>query len=108
MKIRELRLYALAALGQKYDHVWSSDRAREVKAFIQHNHCPNVFFDDVAKRNVKKLGTLADDGVYCAGFPCVWPHPNRILIITAPLVLRSSGLRLNTTSCAVWGLGFRV
>ena len=66
----EAPLYALQAMQQPYCHMWSSDRAKEAQAFIQQNHAPKSFFDDVTKRKPGSLVSLADDGLYVAGFPC--------------------------------------
>lgn len=63
----ESPIEALKQLKIKYKHVWSCDYDKYVKEMILENYNPELFFDDVFKRNVKNLPNI---DLYICGFPC--------------------------------------
>ena len=63
----EVPLIALEYLNVKFRHVFSSDNDKATANFIKANHPPEIFYDDITRRNNSKAPYV---DIYIAGFPC--------------------------------------
>lgn len=63
----ETPIQALRYLNVPYEHLWSCDRDRHVKASIMANYPPQQFHGDIFARDHRLLPKV---DLYVAGFPC--------------------------------------
>jgi DNA (cytosine-5)-methyltransferase 1 len=63
----EAPIAALEKLKKPFQHRWSCDNDPFVKDSITANYKPEIFFDDIKKRNHAKLPKV---DLYVCGFPC--------------------------------------
>jgi DNA (cytosine-5)-methyltransferase 1 len=63
----EAPIEALKQMKIPFRHIWSCDNDRYVQQSIAANYSPEMFFDDITKRNNSKLPS---PDIYVCGFPC--------------------------------------
>ena len=60
-------LVALRRLGIEFTHVFSCDSDPQVKQFIMDNMKPQIYYDDITKRQLEATPSVF---LYALGFPC--------------------------------------